>query len=84
MLLKGKMGFVAEKPIKPVQCVQRGAEFVSVTAGETKLLWGFVEQQQVGRLRSVTFPTYTGNPRITRLIRSEKSSRNTKTRKVNN
>jgi hypothetical protein len=28
--------------------------------------------------------TYTANPRITRLIRSEKSSRNTKTRKVNN
>jgi len=27
---------------------------------------------------------YTANPRITRLIRSEKSSRNTKTRKVNN
>ena len=26
----------------------------------------------------------TANPRITRLIRSEKSSRNTKTRKVNN
>jgi len=29
-------------------------------------------------------PAYTANPRITRLIRSEKSSRNTKTRKVNN
>ena len=28
--------------------------------------------------------TCTANPRITRLIRSEKSSRNTKTRKVNN
>jgi hypothetical protein len=28
--------------------------------------------------------SYTANPRITRLIRSEKSSRNTKTRKVNN
>ena len=28
--------------------------------------------------------TYTANPRITRLIRSKKSSRNTKTRKVNN
>jgi hypothetical protein len=27
---------------------------------------------------------HTANPRITRLIRSEKSSRNTKTRKVNN
>jgi hypothetical protein len=27
---------------------------------------------------------YTANPRITRIIRSEKSSRNTKTRKVNN
>jgi hypothetical protein len=27
--------------------------------------------------------TYTANPRITRLIRSEKSSRNTKTHKVN-
>ena len=27
---------------------------------------------------------FTANPRITRLIRSEKSSRNTKTRKVNN
>jgi hypothetical protein len=29
-------------------------------------------------------PKHTANPRITRLIRSEKSSRNTKTRKVNN
>jgi hypothetical protein len=27
---------------------------------------------------------YTANPHITRLIRSQKSSRNTKTRKVNN
>jgi len=28
-------GFVAEKSIKRVQCVQIGAEFVGVTAGET-------------------------------------------------
>ena len=33
---------------------------------------------------SVKLRRYTANPRITRLIRSEKSSRNTKTRKVNN
>jgi len=30
-VIERKNGFVAEKPIKPVQCVQRGAEFVSVT-----------------------------------------------------
>jgi hypothetical protein len=30
-VIERKNGFVAEKPIKPVQCVQ----FVSVTAGET-------------------------------------------------
>jgi len=32
----------------------------------------------------VSWDDTTANPRITRLIRSEKSSRNTKTRKVNN
>ena len=39
-------------------------------------------QRPVSHIRHVSF--YTANPRITRLIRSEKSSRNTKTRKVNN
>ena len=34
-VIERKNGFVAEKTIKSVQCEQRGAEFVSVTAGET-------------------------------------------------
>jgi len=37
-----------------------------------------------GVLNVTASGAYTANPRITRLIRSEKSSRNTKTRKVNN
>jgi hypothetical protein len=35
MLLKGKMVFVAENPLKSIECVQKEAEFVSVKGGET-------------------------------------------------
>jgi hypothetical protein len=34
-VIERENGFVAEKTIKHIQCVQRGAELVSVTAGET-------------------------------------------------
>jgi hypothetical protein len=37
-------------------CVE-GAECVSVTAGETEWLWGFVELQQVGVLGCAAVPT---------------------------
>ena len=44
----------------------------------------FLTALRISEYKSVQGLTCTANPRITRLIRSEKSSRNTKTRKVNN
>ena len=50
----------------------------------TEILLYLLMQWQRRILNLNTLKINTANPRITQLIRSEKSSRNTKTRKVNN
>jgi hypothetical protein len=79
---------------QPISCrtlAVRGVTVLpgQVTAGTAVKKWhkGKKTLQQKGmRSEENVFGTfmYTANPHITRLIRSQKSSRNTKTRKVNN